>query len=147
MESIWFDYIVVPVLILMARVVDVSLDTIRVILISKGYRQWAPLIGFFQVLVWIITISRIMANLEVWTTYIGYAGGFALGTYVGMKIEARLAMGDELIRVITKADPTKLINELIAQGCSLTIWYIKVRVFFWCSSKSFLYHRGCQVCQ
>ena len=120
MENFWFVYIVVPLLILMARVVDVSLDTIRVIMIAKGYRKMAPFIGFFQVLIWIITISRIMANLGIWTTYIGYAGGFALGTYVGMKIEGKLALGYELIRVITSADASRLINELNARGFQVT---------------------------
>jgi uncharacterized protein YebE (UPF0316 family) len=120
METIWFDYIVVPLLIMMARVIDVSLDTIRVIMIAKGYRRLAPFVGFFQVLVWIITISRIMAHLEIWTTYLGYAGGFALGTYVGMKIEEKLAMGYELIRVITRADASLLIEKLIAIGIHVT---------------------------
>jgi uncharacterized protein YebE (UPF0316 family) len=120
MDTFWFDYIIVPILILMARVVDVSMDTVRVIMVAKGYRQLAPVIGFFQVLIWIITISRIMANLENWTTYIGYAGGFAIGTYVGMKIEERLALGYELIRVITRADATSLIKELTGKGFHLT---------------------------
>ena len=120
MGTIWFDYFVVPLLILIARVMDVSLDTIRVIMIAKGYRRLAPFIGFFQVLIWIITISRIMANLENWTTYIGYAGGFALGTYVGMKIEERLALGYELIRVVTRADASSLIQELIEKGYHIT---------------------------
>jgi uncharacterized protein YebE (UPF0316 family) len=120
MGTIWFDYIIVPILILLARVVDVSMDTVRVIMVARGYRQLAPVIGFFQVLIWIITISRIMANLEIWTTYIGYAGGFALGTYVGMKIEGRLALGYELIRVITRADATSLMEELTGKGLHLT---------------------------
>ena len=120
METLWFDYIIVPLLICMARVIDVSLDTIRVIMVAKGYRQMAPFIGFFQVLIWIITITRIMAYLEIWTAYIGYAGGFAIGTYVGMKLEEKLALGYELIRVITSADATKLINELINKGYRLT---------------------------
>jgi uncharacterized protein YebE (UPF0316 family) len=120
MGTIWFDYIVVPLLILFARVIDVSLDTIRVIMVAKGYRKLAPLVGFFQVLIWIITISRIMANLGIWTTYIGYAGGFAIGTYVGMKIEEKLALGYELIRIITRADASKLIKELIAKGYQIT---------------------------
>ena len=120
MGTIWFDYILVPLLILMARVIDVSLDTIRVIMVSKGYRRLAPFIGFFQVLIWIITISRIMANLGIWTTYIGYAGGFAIGTYVGMKIEEKLALGYELIRVITSADASRLMAELINQGYQVT---------------------------
>jgi uncharacterized protein YebE (UPF0316 family) len=120
MGTIWFDYIIVPLLILLARVIDVSLDTIRVIMVAKGYRKLAPFIGFFQVLIWIITISRIMANLGIWTTYIGYAGGFAIGTYVGMKIEEKLALGYELIRVITKADASKLMTELISKGFHIT---------------------------
>jgi len=120
METNWFDFIVVPLLILMARVVDVSLDTIRVIMIAKGYRSKAPIIGFFQVLIWIITITRIMANLENWTAYIGYAGGFAIGTYVGMKLEEKLALGYELIRVITSTDATRLIAELGEKGYHIT---------------------------
>jgi uncharacterized protein YebE (UPF0316 family) len=120
MDSTWFDYVIVPLLILMARVMDVSLDTIRVIMVAKGYRNRAPIIGFFQVLIWIITITRIMAHLEIWTAYIGYAGGFALGTYVGMKLEEKLALGHELIRVITRADASQLIVELTEKGYHIT---------------------------
>lgn len=120
METFWVDYILIPLLILMARVVDVSLDTIRVIMVSKGYRKIAPFVGFFQVLIWIITITRIMAHLGIWTTYVGYAAGFALGTYVGMKIEAKLALGYELIRIITRADASILTKELIDRGYHIT---------------------------
>ncbi len=105
---------------MMARVVDVSLDTIRVIMVAKGYRNLAPFIGFCQVLIWIITITRILTHLGVWTTYVGYAGGFALGTYVGMKIEGKLALGYEMIRVITGADASELINELTDRGYHIT---------------------------
>jgi uncharacterized protein YebE (UPF0316 family) len=104
----------------MARIVDVSLDTIRVIMVSKGYQRLAPFIGFFQVLIWVITITRIMANLDNWFTYIGYAGGFALGTYTGMRIEARLALGYELVRVITRADASQLIGSLRERGYPVT---------------------------
>jgi len=110
MEFTWFDFVVLPLLIMMARVVDVSLDTIRVIMVAKGYRNLAPFIGFFQSLIWLITITRIMANLDNWFTYIGYAGGFALGTYVGMILEGKLALGYELVRVITRVGATDLIS-------------------------------------
>jgi len=120
MEAFLFDYFILPFLILLARIVDVSLDTIRVILIAKGYRRVAPFIGFFQVLVWVITITRIMANLDNWFTYIGYAGGFALGTYVGMRIEEKLALGYELVRVVTRADASQLIGSLREKGYPVT---------------------------
>jgi len=120
MESPFFDYVILPLLILLARIVDVSMDTVRVILIAKGYRNYAPVVGFFQSLVWVITISRVMVNLENWMTYIGYAGGFALGTYIGMRIEAKLALGHELIRVITRADADDLTKNLRSSGYPVT---------------------------
>lgn len=120
MEGFWFDYLVLPLLILIARVTDVSMDTIRVIMVSKGYRNYAPLIGFFQSLVWIITISRVVVHLENWTAYAGYAGGFALGTYVGMRIEEKLALGYELVRVITRKDASQLIENLRKEGFTVT---------------------------
>ena len=120
MGTFWFEYFVTPFIILIARVIDVSLDTIRVIMVAKGYKRIAPFIGFIQVLIWIITISRIMANLDNWTTYIGYAGGFAIGTYTGMKIEERLALGYEILRVVTRADASSLIAELIEKGYHIT---------------------------
>jgi uncharacterized protein YebE (UPF0316 family) len=120
MESPIFDYVILPVLIMMARIVDVSMDTIRVIMIAKGFRKYAPVVGFFQSLVWVITISRVMVNLENWMTYVGYAGGFAMGTYIGMRIEAKLAMGHELIRVITRADAGDLVENLRQSGYPVT---------------------------
>ncbi len=120
MDTLWFDYIILPVLILLARIVDVSLDTVRVIMVTKGYRKYAPYIGFFQVLIWLIAITRIMANLDNWTTYIGYAGGFAMGTYIGMRIEEKLALGYELVRVITRADANRLIETLRDHGYPVT---------------------------
>ncbi len=116
-----FDYVVLPLLILMARIVDVSMDTIRVIMVAKGYRKYAPYVGFFQALVWVITISRVMVNLENWTAYLGYAAGFGMGTYVGMLIEEKLAMGHELIRVITRADASDLVLSLREKGYPVTL--------------------------
>ena len=120
MEFSWFDFVVLPILILLARVVDVSLDTIRVIMVAKGYRNLAPFVGFFQALIWLITITRIMANLDNWFTYLGYAAGFGLGTYVGMILESKLALGYELVRVITRVGAEDLVNGLREKGYALT---------------------------
>ena len=120
MEFTWFDFVVLPILILLARIVDVSLDTIRVIMVAKGYRNLAPFVGFFQSLIWLITITRIMANLDNWFTYIGYAGGFGLGTYIGMILEGKLALGYELVRVITKKGAVELIVGLREKGFPVT---------------------------
>ncbi|MDA3822214.1 MAG: DUF2179 domain-containing protein [Bacteroidales bacterium] len=121
MDPIYFDYIILPLLIFTARIFDVSLDTIRVIMISKGYRKYAPYIGFFQILIWIITITRIMENLDNWLTYVAYAAGFGMGTYVGMIIEERIAMGNELLRIITRQPAHELIKALREKGFIVTV--------------------------
>jgi uncharacterized protein YebE (UPF0316 family) len=115
-----FDYLVLPVLIFMARIVDVSMDTVRLIFIARGFKKFAPLIGFFQVLVWIITITRIMANLDNWTCYIAYAAGFAAGNFTGMILEERIALGVEMIRVITQRRADNLIEALKNNGFPVT---------------------------
>ena len=120
MEFTWFDYVVLPILIMLARVVDVSLDTIRVIMVTKGYRKMAPFIGFFQSLIWLIAITRVMAHLENPIAYIGYAAGFGLGTYIGMVLEGKLALGYELVTVITKADSSNLTMMLQKKGYRVT---------------------------
>jgi uncharacterized protein YebE (UPF0316 family) len=120
MDSIYFDYLILPLLIFMARICDVSLDTLRVIMVSKGYRKYAPFIGFFQVLIWIITITRIMDNLENWLAYIGYAAGFGMGTYIGMRIEEKIALGYELLRIITHAQADNLVRVLREKGYAVT---------------------------
>lgn len=120
MEFSWFDFVLLPVLIMIARVVDVSLDTIRVIMVTKGYRSWAPFIGFFQALIWLIAITRIMTHLDNSLAYIAYALGFGLGTYVGMVLEQQLALGHDLVRVITKADAGDLVVMLREKGYRVT---------------------------
>lgn len=115
-----FTFIVLPLFIFLARIVDVSLGTLRIIFVTKGMRHIAPLVGFVEVLIWIIAISRIMQNLDNWLCYIAYAAGFASGNFMGMIIEEKLAIGHEMVRIITRKDATNLINELRENGYGVT---------------------------
>jgi uncharacterized protein YebE (UPF0316 family) len=115
-----FDYVMLPLFIFFMRICDVTLDTMRIILMTKGYRKLAPVIGFFEVLIWIIAISRIMRNLDNWAGYVGYAGGFATGNFVGMWLDEKLAIGHEIIRVITKKDANQLADVLRKAGFGVT---------------------------
>ncbi len=112
---------VLPVLIFLARIFDVTLGTLRVVFISRGLRLLAPLAGFFEVLIWITAITQIMRNLDNWICYITYAGGYAAGTYIGLWLEERLAMGTVIVRVIPqKRDATELIKRMRAQSYGVT---------------------------
>lgn len=104
----------------MARIVDVSLGTLKIIFMSKGYKFLAPILGFFEVLIWLLAITRIFQNLDNWVCYVAYAFGFALGSFIGMKIEEKLALGVQLIRIITRKDASTLTKVLREGGYGVT---------------------------
>ena len=89
-------------------------------MISKGKKQLAPVLGFFEILIWIMAISKIMQNLSNPVCFIAYAGGFAIGNYVGMKVEEKLAIGLIVLQIITQKDASELIKELREMGFGIT---------------------------
>lgn len=117
----FYRWILLPLLIFIARICDVSLGTIRVIFVSKGYRYLAPLIGFFEISIWLLAIGQIMRDLNNVATYLAYAGGFAMGTFVGITLEDRLSLGKVMVRVFLKENPSLLINRLKEASYGLTV--------------------------
>jgi len=81
-----FKWVILPLLIFCARIFDVSLGTLRVIFISRGMRVVAAFVGFVGILIWLLAIGQIMKNLTNVVCYIAYAGGFAMGTFVGIYV-------------------------------------------------------------
>src|SRR5512147_688374 len=112
--------VVLPIIIFFARIVDVSLGTLRIAFIARGQRYLAPLVGFFEVFIWIVVIGQIVQNLHSLIAYLAYAAGFATGSYVGLLLEARLAIGTLMVRVITPNDARGLIEQLHAAGYGVT---------------------------
>jgi len=110
LDSNLYAWVLLPSLIFVARVADVSLGTIRVIFISRGLKYFAALMGFFEILIWLLAIGQIMKNLSHPACYIAYAGGFAMGNFVGIWIAEKLSLGVVLIRVVTKKDATELVG-------------------------------------
>ena len=113
--------VIVPAFIFFARICDVTIGTMRIIFVSRGMKMVAPVLGFFEVFIWIIAVGQIFQNLTNPLNYFAYAAGFATGNYVGMLVEESLAMGLALIRVITQRDATNLIDYLRGAGYGVTV--------------------------
>jgi uncharacterized protein YebE (UPF0316 family) len=103
---------VLPFLIFLSRVLDVSMSTIRIMFVWAGNKWLATILGFFEALIWIVVIGQIMKDITNIYAYFAYAGGFAAGTFTGMYIEQKLAFGKVVLRVITKRKATELIEFL-----------------------------------
>jgi uncharacterized protein YebE (UPF0316 family) len=111
-DSPVFTWVILPLLIFFARIMDVSIGTLRLIFVSKGYKFYAPLLGFFEVVIWLMAIGQIMQHLDNFLCYIAYGLGFATGNYLGILLEEKMSLGTVLIRVVPKMDTTNLINHL-----------------------------------
>ncbi len=119
-ESYVFTWFVLPALIFLARICDVSLGTVRLIFVARGFKYLAPIIGFFEVLIWILAIGQIMQNLTNPVCYLAYAGGFATGNYIGILIAEKLSLGVVLVRVITQKEAGSLLARLRERGYGVT---------------------------
>ncbi len=115
-----FRWVILPLLIFLARILDVSLGTIRIVFVSRGLKYLAPVIGFIEVIIWLLAIRVIMQNLNNFACYFAYGAGFAMGTFIGLQIEKRIAIGNSIIRIITQKDATQLIDYLRSQGFGVT---------------------------
>ncbi|MBS1647834.1 MAG: DUF2179 domain-containing protein [Bacteroidetes bacterium] len=117
----WFNWVVLPLLIFISRLGDVTLATLRHIFISKGLKKIVPFIGFFEVLIWLVAIKQVFNNLNNIACFIAWAAGFSMGTFVGIFIEEKIALGMQLIRIISKADNNALVEQLkkINQGYTI----------------------------
>jgi uncharacterized protein YebE (UPF0316 family) len=119
-DSGLFSFVILPFLIFLARICDVTIGTVRIVMVAKGQKFWAPVMGFFEVFIWINTMSKVMQNLDNFLCYIGYAGGFATGNLVGLLLEEKLAMGIVKIQIITAREANLLIDALKKAGYGIT---------------------------
>lgn len=120
LDSNLYAYLVLPLLIFFARICDVTIGTIRIVYVAKGHKRIAPFLGFFEVFIWVVAISQIMAHLNNFVCYFGYAAGFATGNYIGLIVEEKLAVGTLMIRIITPNESDKLGKLLNSEGFGYT---------------------------
>jgi uncharacterized protein YebE (UPF0316 family) len=118
-----YAWVILPFIVFLARIADVTLGTLRIIFTSRGKRNIAPLLGFVEVFIWIVVVSQIVKNAHSLTAYFGYAAGFAVGTYVGMKIEEHLALGTLVLRIILPQGGDEMAQSLREAGFGVTIVY------------------------
>jgi uncharacterized protein YebE (UPF0316 family) len=100
----FYSWVILPLLIFFARVCDVSMETIRVIYISRGIKYLAPIIAFFEIVIWLLAMEVVLKDLTNIANFLAFALGFAVGTWVGLIIEEKLSIGMVILRIVTTDD-------------------------------------------
>jgi len=107
-----FSFLLLPLLIFLARILDVSINTVRIIYVLGGRKLTSTVLGFFESFIWLMAIRQIFEHLDNWMCYVAYPAGFAAGIFVGMIIEEKIAYGKVIVRIITRKDVQPLLKYL-----------------------------------
>ena len=108
-------------LIMCMRICDVTLDTIRLILVVQGRKYKAGLVGFFEVLIWVFAIRYVMQHMNVLLNLFGYATGFALGNIIGITIEQKIGLGFVQLNIISRHFTDQIATALRKSKFGVTI--------------------------
>ncbi|MGQ9622174.1 MAG: DUF2179 domain-containing protein [Candidatus Caldatribacteriaceae bacterium] len=117
----WYGNVILPLIVFASRIGDVSLGTMRIILTARRRRNIAPLLGFLEVLIWIVVVSKLIAHARTPSAFLGYAAGFALGNFVGIYIKEWFAIGYVIVRVILR-EGERLLEALKEAGFGVTMF-------------------------
>jgi len=96
-----YAWVILPLLIFLARVCDVTMETVRIVFISKGIRALAAVIAFFEIVIWLLAVEVVMKDLANIANFFAFALGFAMGTYIGLVVEEKLSLGMVILRIVT----------------------------------------------
>mgnify|MGYP002152147735 CR=1 FL=1 len=116
----WMEPLLGALLIFCLRLIDVSLGTVRILMAVRGRRLVAGVMGFFEVTIFLVAISQVLTNIGNWWNVLGYAGGFAMGTILGMTIEKKLAIGLAEVNIVSMGRGIEIAEALREQGFGAT---------------------------
>ncbi len=115
-----FTIILSALFIFVLRVVDVSLMTLRMLMVVRGRKGFAWIFGFAQAVVFVIALRQVLTDLNNWLNLVGYAAGFATGNIVGMMIEESIAIGHTHLRIISTGRGAEVAEHLRVAGFAAT---------------------------
>jgi len=126
LQGMMFDVVdsypwLLPVIIFFGRICDVTLGTLRIIFVSKGEKSKEPIVGFFEVFIWVVVISQIFSHATNIMAYFAYAAGYATGNFVGILVENKIGFGYQLFRIYTQKDGVELCKMLNQRGIGSTL--------------------------
>src|SRR5215467_6458071 len=120
LSDLFSTFSFLPIVVFIAELSVVTISTLRIIFLSRGMKILAPLLGFFEITIWLFAIGQVMQNLNSPSCFLGFAGGFTLGNYFGVSIEKWLALGNVVVRTVTRKDATDLVISLRAAQYGVT---------------------------
>jgi uncharacterized protein YebE (UPF0316 family) len=116
------EVIILCLKIFFSRILDVSLGTLCTIFTVKGKSKTASLIGFVQIMIWFLAVRTAFSSSEGGLLLaIFYAGGYAVGTYVGGILAKKLIKGTANVQIVSSTKDDKLVNAIRDAGFGISV--------------------------
>ena len=115
------EIILGAILIMILRIADVTLGTIRTLLVVQAKKIYAALIGFVEVLIWIYAMKYIVGNMETTLNLFAYALGFSIGNYLGITLEEKIGIGYIQVNIISKTKSAEIALQLRRSKFGITL--------------------------
>lgn len=101
-------------IILVAKIIEVSISTFRIVIINKGERVKGAVLGFVEILIWLLVVSSVLNNItEDPFKILAYAAGFSLGNFMGVTIESKIAVGLASIQCVVNVETGEILAEIL----------------------------------
>lgn len=113
-------WLALPAAIFLARICDVSVGTVRIICVTRGFRVVAVVLAFVEVVIWVSALSAVFAHLNRLENMLAYAGGFATGNAIGMWLEQKVALGTQIVGLVSKGMAHAVAERLRFAGFNVT---------------------------
>jgi len=116
-----WTWVILPLMIFCSRIIDQTIGTLRLVFLSKGYKNIAPILGFFESVIWILVVREVIVNVTHPMAIVAYGAGFAMGNYIGLIVEEKLSVGNVILRVILPCEDTMLIDAFRQKNYGYTV--------------------------
>ena len=121
-DNLWiYQWIILPLLICLARIADQTIGTMRLINLSKGMKNIAPVLAFFEAIIWLLAVSQILNHLDNFLTFIAYGLGYAIGNYIGMVLEEKISLGSVLVRLFPNDQYESIVDFMQSNNYGYTL--------------------------
>ena len=109
-------HIAVCLIVCLAKIVEISIQSLKTVMMVKGQRVRAAFLGFVECMIWGLVISTLVTTLgDDITLLVFYCSGYALGLFIGSTIENKIAIGTSNLELIANDDSTKKITTYLKE--------------------------------
>ena len=109
--------ILVCLLVCAAKIVEITIQSLKTCMMVKGQRLKAAGLGFIECTIWGLVISTLIGTLgDNLLLLVFYCAGYATGLFLGSTLESKIALGTSNLELIASDESTAKITAYLKEN-------------------------------